>query len=213
MNSFHSPSSSNWGIPQRLRCRPGQLSKTCAFSFLIYLFIDLLLLQSSRMQGLWVFTCTCCFTFVKMGVALTFLLTALLQRFALFALFAFVLAAELHDANDEEDCQNPKADQHAHRFRVHRAPCEWGWFNYGRQLKHSIRITHTAISRGILLPMQTTRRAISSIRLPDLNWINKSVCRKEGLALMTGRSMWEWCWLLTLMRLKTHCNSLHFVAG
>lgn len=47
------------------------------------------------------------------GVALTFLLTALL---ALFARFAFALAAELQNANGEEDSQNPKANQHPHRL-------------------------------------------------------------------------------------------------
>lgn len=59
----------------------------------------------------------------QMKVALTFLLAAL------FALFAFMLAAELHNAKGKEDCQNPKADENAHRCRVHRAPCEWTRFN------------------------------------------------------------------------------------
>lgn len=44
---------------------------------------------------------------------LTFLLAALLK--GLLATFASVLAAELHNADGEEDCQNPKADNHAHR--------------------------------------------------------------------------------------------------
>lgn len=60
------------------------------------------------------FTCSCWFSFVKLGVALTFLLTAL--ELGLFALFAFALAAELQNANGEEDCQNPKANQHPHRL-------------------------------------------------------------------------------------------------
>lgn len=59
----------------------------------------------------------------QMKVALTFLLAAL------FALFAFVLAAELHNANGKENCQNPEADENAHRRGVHRAPCEWTRFN------------------------------------------------------------------------------------
>lgn len=62
--------------------------RTCVF-----LFIVLLLL----------------FFFNKLQVPLTFLLTAL------FALFAFVLAAELYNADGKEDCQNPKAHKNPYR--------------------------------------------------------------------------------------------------
>lgn len=117
--------------------------------------------------------------------SLTFFLAEL---FELFATFAFVLAAELHDANGEEDCQNPKADENAHRRRVHRAPCERTRCNWSHQLKRSIQITRTALEEailhGVLLPIRTTNLACSSIRLPDLNWINRSVRRSEDLALM-----------------------------
>lgn len=53
--------------------------------------------------------------------ALTLLLTAL------FALFAFVLAAELYDGNGKEDSQDPKAHSDPYRCRVHPALCEYNY--------------------------------------------------------------------------------------
>lgn len=70
--------------------------------FLIIFFIKLLLVVA--LVG---------FHLSNYGVALTFFLTALL---ALFARFALVLAAELQNANGEEDSQNHKANQHPHRL-------------------------------------------------------------------------------------------------
>lgn len=60
----------------------------------------------------------CCILFILTQAVLTLFLTAL------FALFAFVLAAELYDGNGEEDRQDPKADGDPYCRGVYSAPCK-----------------------------------------------------------------------------------------